>query len=153
MTKYISCDCECKLNSTTCSSNQKENNKKCQCECKNYHTCKKDYGWDPGTCVCENSEHLKSIANSLVIAYDAITAVIDIVLTKMTNTIAKIVSINFHSKKVRYITDRYILHAVLLAIILLLVTTIISYRYANHRSKQKGIYALAIYMKMENNKF
>ena len=31
--------CKCKLNSTTCNSNQKWNNETCQCECKNYCTC------------------------------------------------------------------------------------------------------------------
>ena len=40
MTKHISCDFKCKLNSTTCNSNQKWNNETCQWECKNYHTCK-----------------------------------------------------------------------------------------------------------------
>ena len=42
MAVYISCDCKCKLNSTTCNSNQKLNSKTCQCEWKNYHTYKKD---------------------------------------------------------------------------------------------------------------
>ena len=37
MTKYISCDFKCIFNSTTCSSNQKWNNKTCQIQCKNYH--------------------------------------------------------------------------------------------------------------------
>ena len=32
MTEHISFYCECKFNSTTCSSNQKWNNKTCQCE-------------------------------------------------------------------------------------------------------------------------
>ena len=61
----------------------------------------------------------------------------DIVTTKMTNTIATNVtnssSINCHRKKVR---DFYILHTVLLAIILLLIITIICYHYAKHRLKQ-----------------
>ena len=39
MPKHISCDCKCKFNSTSCSSNQKWNNKTCKCECKNYHKC------------------------------------------------------------------------------------------------------------------
>ena len=34
MLKHISCDCKCKLNSTTCNSNQKWNNKTCHYECK-----------------------------------------------------------------------------------------------------------------------
>ena len=41
MTKHISCDCNCKFNSTTCNLDQKWNNKTYQCECKN--KCKKDY--------------------------------------------------------------------------------------------------------------
>ena len=43
MTKFISCDCKCKFNSTICNLNQKFSNKTCQCECKNYPKCKKDY--------------------------------------------------------------------------------------------------------------
>ena len=56
MAKDISCDYKCKFNSTTCSSNQKWNNKTCQCECKNYCTCKKDCSWNPSTCIYENSK-------------------------------------------------------------------------------------------------
>ena len=36
--------------------------------CKNYRTCKKDYGWNPSTCICENDKYLKSIADTSVIA-------------------------------------------------------------------------------------
>ena len=65
---------------------------------------------------------------------------IDIVSTKMTNTIAtSTVSINSDGKKVRYKTDCYILHTVLLVIILPLIITIICYHYVKRRSKQKGI--------------
>ena len=58
MTEHISCDWECKFNSTICNSNQKWNNKTCQCECKNYRTCKKDYSWN--LIISENSKYLKS---------------------------------------------------------------------------------------------
>ena len=72
---------------------------------------------------------------------DYIIFIIDIVTTKMKNTIATNVtntsSINCHSKKVR---DCYILYTVLLAIILLLIITIIRYHYA----KQRIIDALTI---------
>ena len=44
----------------------------------------------------------------------------DIASTKITNTIATNVSINCHNKKVRYKTDCYIFHTVLVVIILLL---------------------------------
>ena len=57
MTEHISCDCECKLNSKTCNSNQKWNNKTCQYECKNYRKFKKGYSWNPSTCICENSKY------------------------------------------------------------------------------------------------
>ena len=65
----------------------------------------------------------------------------DILSTKMTNTITTNMSINCHSKKVRYKIDCYILKTV---IILLFIITIIYCHYAKHRSKQKGIDALTI---------
>ena len=144
MEKHISCDYKCKFNSTTCNSNQRWNNKTCQCECKNYRTCKEDYSWNPSPCVCENNQYLKSIADTSVIACDEIIPVMDIVSTKMTNTIPTTVSINSDGKKVKYKIDCYILHEVLLVIILLLITTIICYHYVKHRSKQKNIDALII---------
>ena len=75
------------------------------------------------TCICENSKYLKSIADTSVTQCDKIVNVMDIVSkkTKKTNTIATNVTItawiNCHSKKV---SDCYVLHTVLLAIILLL---------------------------------
>ena len=69
-----------------------------------------------------------------MIECDEITTVMDIVSTKMTNTIETNVtitaSINCHSKKVR---DCYILHTVLLVIILLLIIIIICYHYAKKK--------------------
>ena len=87
MAKHTLCDCKCKFNSTTCNSNQKWNNKTCQCECKSYCKCKKDYSWNPSTCTCDNGEYLKSIANTSVIACNDTVHVMDILSTKMTNTI------------------------------------------------------------------
>ena len=76
-----------------------------------------------------------------MIECDEITNVMDIVSTKMTNTIETNVtstaSINCHSKRV---SDCYILHTVLLVIILLLIIIINCYHYV----KQKGIKALTI---------
>ena len=95
------CDCKCKFNSTACNSNQKWNNETCQCECKNYRTCKKDYIWNPSTCICENSKYLKSIPDTSVIECGEIISVMDIVSTKITNTMATNASINCHNKKVK----------------------------------------------------
>ena len=88
MTEYISCDCKSKFNRTTCNSKQKWNNKTCQCECKTYHKCKKDYSWNPSTCIWKKSKYLKSIADTSVTECDEIIMVIDTVSTKKTNTIA-----------------------------------------------------------------
>ena len=103
---------------------------------KNYHKRKKYYCWNSSTCICENSKYSKIIADISVIECDETITVMDIVSTKITNTIATNVtstdSINFHCKKVR---NCYILHTVLLLIILLLLITIICYYYA----KQKGV--------------
>ena len=41
-------------------------------KCKNYRTCKKDYSWNPSTCICENGNCLKSIVDDSVIACDEI---------------------------------------------------------------------------------
>ena len=133
-TGHISCDCKCKFDRTICNSNQKFNNATCRCERKNYCKCKKDYRWDPSTCICKNSKYLKSISDTSVTECDEIVIVMDIVLTRKTNTIATNVkstaSINYDSKKVR---DCYILHTVLLVIMILLIITICYYY-----EKQKG---------------
>ena len=131
MTRRNLCDCKCKLNSTTCNSNQKWNNKTCQCECINYYKYKKDYSWNPSTTfICKNSRSFKSIADTSVTEYDEIVIVMDNVSTKKANTIAANVtstaSIICYSKKVR---DFYVLHTILLVIILLLII-IIYYYYA-----------------------
>ena len=110
-----------------------------------YRTCKNYYSWSPSTCVCENGKYIKSIADTLVIAYDEVIYVMDTVLTDVANTIwANDTSINSDDKKVRYKLDYYILHTVLLVIILLFIIAIISYHYAKHRTKKKGIDALTI---------
>ena len=124
MTENISYDCKCKFTSTTCNSNQKWNNEMCQCKCENYCMCKKDYSWNPSTFICENRKYLKIIANTSVIECDEIISVMDNVSTKMTNTIARNVTKNCHSKKARYKFDCYNLDTVSLVIILLLKITI-----------------------------
>ena len=67
--------------------------------------------------------------------------VLILLMTKLDKCNKSIVSIICHNKKVRYKIDFYILHTVLLLIILL-ITAIICYHYANHRSKQKNIVTL-----------
>ena len=74
-----------------------------------------------------------------MIACDEIIDVMDIVWTKITNTIATNKSINSDDKKVRYKIDWYILHIVLLMIVFLLITIIICYQYSKHRSKLKNM--------------
>ena len=144
MAKHVSQNSKCKLNNTACNSDQKWSNKTCQYECKNYRTCKKDYNWNPSTCIYENDKYLKSIADTSVITCDEIISVMDIVSTKITNTITSDLSVNSDDKRVRYKTDCYILYTVLLAIVSLLIITIICYDYAKHRSKQKSTNALTI---------
>ena len=131
-TKHISCDCNCKFDSTTCNSKQKWNNEICQFECKNYCKCKNDYSWNPSTYICENSKYLTS---------NCMWWNMDIVPTKMTNTIATNVTKNYYTKNLR---DCYILHIVLLSIILLMIITIICYYYVKHRSEEKLIDILPI---------
>ena len=56
----------------------------------------------------------------------------------MKNAIAANVSVNCHSKKVRYKLDCNILHKVSLAIMFLLMVTIICYHYTKQRSNKKN---------------
>ena len=100
MIKHISCD----FNSTTCNSNQKQNNKTCKCECKNYHKCKKDYSWNLSTCISENNKYLKSIADTSVMKCNEILTAMKIVTTKTTNTVAK----NATNKRLFYLAHRFI---------------------------------------------
>ena len=81
---HISCDFKCKFNSTTCNLNQRWNNEICQCKWENV-SAKEDYGWNPSTCICENSMYLKSIAITSVTECESIT-VIDNVSTRKSNT-------------------------------------------------------------------
>ena len=147
LVKHISCDCKCKFNSTTYNSNQKWSKHTCQCECKKYQTCKKDSNWNPSTCISENSKFLKSIGDTSVIVCDEIINATDSVSKNVTNTmptnmtniistnVPNTVSINSDDKKLRYKTNCYIFH-VLLVIILLFTIAIICYHYAKRSSAQ-----------------
>lgn len=61
LVKSISCNCKSKFDNTTCNLNQKWINDKCQCECNKCRKCKKDYGGNPSTCICESGQYLKSL--------------------------------------------------------------------------------------------
>ena len=94
---------------------------------------KKDYSWNPSTCICENSKCLESITDISVTECDEIIVVMDNVSTKkaIVTNVTSTASKNCHSKKLK---DCYILHTVLSTVILLVVIIIICYHYA----KQKG---------------
>ena len=49
---------------------------------KKYQKCKKHHSWDPSTCICENSNYLKSIANTSMIECDETISAINIVSIK-----------------------------------------------------------------------
>ena len=76
MTEHISCNCKCK-----------QNNSSSQCECKSYRKYKKDYSWNPSTCIYENRKYLISIADTSVTECDEIIVIMDIVSTKKANAI------------------------------------------------------------------
>ena len=125
LTKYISYECKCKFEVSKCNSNQRWSNDKCWCESKNpekHHACDEDYIWNPATCICENCEYLARTIDNLVITCDEIINVAYNVSTNGPENVASTASINFHSKKVRYKVNCYILHKVLLVVMLLHVT-------------------------------
>ena len=48
----------------------------------------KDYRWNPSTCICKSSKHLKHIIDDSAIWCDEITYAMEVVLTNITNTLA-----------------------------------------------------------------
>ena len=110
LTKHVSCDCKCRLNSTACNSNQKWNNKMGQWECKNYYKCKNYHSWNPATCNCKNGKYLECIIDESVIMCSEIVNVTG----NMSTIVTSIVSINFDDKM-----EYCILHVVLLVAVLL----------------------------------
>ena len=81
---------------------------------------KKDYSWNPSTCICENAKYLKSSADDSKIAFDEIIYFMDIVSTNVTSitstNVTSTMLTNFCNKKLGYKMNCYILHTVLLAI-------------------------------------
>ena len=77
---------------------------------KNIVSLKKDYSWNPSTCIYENEKHLKSIADTSLTECDEIIIVIDNVSTKKTTitNVTGTASISRHTIKVR---DFYIFHS------------------------------------------
>ena len=49
--------------------------------------CKKDYSWNPSTCICENSRYLKSTVEDSVIVCGEIINISSSVSTALKNTI------------------------------------------------------------------
>ena len=76
-----------RFNSTKFNSNQKCNKETYQCEYKKCHKCKKHYSWNPITSVCENIKYFNGITNNQVFTCDEIISVMNIISTKVTNTI------------------------------------------------------------------
>ena len=101
MVKHISCNCKCKISSTTCNSNQKWSSDKCQCGCKKYIKSKKY--WNPNTCICEYSKYLKSIVGNSITVFSEIKRVTDSVSTYLANNMTvngmRTASINSDDKK------------------------------------------------------
>ena len=60
-------DRRCKFENTACNSNQNGIMKSANVSAKSCGMCKKDYNWNPRTCICENGRYLKHITDSSVI--------------------------------------------------------------------------------------
>ena len=94
--------------------------------------------WNPSTCIWANDKYLKSIVDDSKTLCEVLY-VMDIISTKMTITkatnVISTMSMNCRDKKLRYKIDCFILRAILLAIALLLIITIICYYHAKHWQK------------------
>ena len=116
---------------------------------KKYRLCRKDYSWNPGTSIRDNSWYLNGTVDESVIVSDEIVNVTDIGSTNLANTfltnetnVTRTVPMNSDDNNVGCKMDGYILHTFVLVIILLFIIAIIQkitilnhYHYTKHRSK------------------
>ena len=76
------------FNPKTALPDQNSNSDTWQCECKKFRTCKEDYSWNSSTCICENVNNLKSIADISTNVCDEIKNARDSVPTNVPNNIS-----------------------------------------------------------------
>ena len=138
--KCISCNCKCKFKKTTCNSKQIWNDETYKKEYRNGRKWKSIIVWILAQVFVRIVGIWQNVADTSVIECGDIFSAMNITSIKMANTVATNVIKNYHSKKVRYKSDCYILHAVLSVIILILIITNIWYHFAKHRSKIKDIF-------------
>ena len=68
---------------------------------------KKNYNWNPSSCVCENSRYLKSIVEYSVVVCDEIISVMDSVSANVTNTISTNTRVLCHVQDNEYFVNKF----------------------------------------------
>ena len=79
--------------------------------------CKKDYSWNPSTCICENIMYLKGVADDSVIVSTNVTSTIP------TNA-ASTISLNSNDKKVTHERNNFLIHTISITNYLPIVSSI-----------------------------
>ena len=100
VTKHISCNFKCNVNSTACNSNQNRITKRVNVSINIIIYAKKITVGILAHVFVENNKHLKSVATTS--ACDEIISVMDIVSKEVTNTIGTNVLISSNDKQIRY---------------------------------------------------
>ena len=94
-------------------------------------TCKKDYSWNPSTCICENSRYLKSTGDDSVSVCDEIINISNSVSTALKNTIptnvTNTVSIKSDVKKVALEKSNCLTYTISLVIIMCLLFVVVTF--------------------------
>ena len=120
-----------------------------KCFLKNY---RKDYSWNPATCIYQKSMCSKSIVENWVIMCDEIITATDIVTTNMTNTVTENMTNTVSIDVTSTVSPNsemycYILHTFLLMIILLFIIAFTCYHFTKQKTKT---YWCTNNIKMEN---
>ena len=93
--------------------------------------CKKDYSWNPSTCICENSRYLKSTGDDSVSVCDEIINISNSVSTALKNTIptnvTNTVSIKPDIKKVALEKSNCLTYTISLVIIMCLLFVVVTF--------------------------
>ena len=126
LTKHVPCECKCKFDQKNVIQINVETTINVNVSVKNILYVKKDYIWNPSTCIFKNGKYIASIMDDLVIECDEV--------------IEKTVPTNFNEKKINCKTKKFYILIAFLLITSILLTAVSIYCYLiKYQAKQKHL--------------
>lgn len=117
----VSCDCQCKFNSSVCKG-QRWNKNKCRCEC-DRQRCRRGFVWDYSVCSCRNERSDAKVHNY------SLSNLNDVCDDKISVTTSSTTNKNHMPNGKKSIDVRYIIAISILVLILISVLGVVLYCY------------------------